>query len=343
MRTFRSYAAVAGLSLFLILFLSSFLLGRQAPMPQTSRLAGAIRDPSGAAMLSVDVVVIRDRVVLKTIKTNDLGLFSSALPVGQYQWGVSAPDFKPWAQAIRVIPNMPALTITLSLEGITTTVDIVGNSNEIIIDAAQSLDAITLTPSDFQDLPDDEEDLLAYLQALAGGEGNAQIILDGIAGGRLPRRDQIAQIVIEPNSFNATGTGPRITIVTKEPGPRGPWTGNVNISYRNSALNAANPHSKNKPENPRPTVSTRSSGPVIKGRLAMDINLSKDQYENGSNAIRAITPNGPVDRSFFNPSTYDNLGLTNTWYFSQTHTLNYNINFNREINQNQGIGNFTLE
>jgi hypothetical protein len=339
----RSNAAFAGLALFLTLLLSSFVQGSQAPIPQTSRLAGAVKDPSDAAMPSVDVLLIRDGKVLKTIKTNDLGLFSFDVPVGQYQLGVSAPDFKPWAQAIRVIPNMPALTITLSLEGITTTVDIVGNSNQIIIDAAQSLDATILTPADFQDLPDDEEDLLAYLQALAGGQGNAQIIIDGFEGGRLPRRDQIAQIVIEPNSFNATGTGPRITIVTREPGPRGPWNGNVNVSYRNSALNAANPHSKNKPANRRLTVGTRYSGPVIKGRLGMDINLSKEQFENGSNAIRAITPYGPVDRSFFNPSTYDSVGFSNNWYFSQTHTLNYNFNLNRQINQNQGIGNFTLE
>src|SRR5262245_24454653 len=148
MPTFRSTA----LALFLILRLSSFVLGSQAP-PQTSRVAGAVKDPSDAAMPSVDVLLIRDGKVLKNIKTNDLGLFSFDVPVGQYQLGVSAPDFKPWAQAIRVIPNMPALKITLSLEGITTTVDIVGNSNQIVIDAAQSLDATTLTPADLQDLP----------------------------------------------------------------------------------------------------------------------------------------------------------------------------------------------
>ena len=135
MRTFRSTASVGGLALLLILFLSSFVLGSQAPLPQTSRLAGAVKDPSDAAMPSVDVLLIRDGKVLKSIKTNDLGLFSFDVPVGQDQLGLSAPDFKPWAQAIRVIPNMPALTITLSLVGITTTVDIVGNSSQIIIDA----------------------------------------------------------------------------------------------------------------------------------------------------------------------------------------------------------------
>src|SRR5262245_48637319 len=106
----RLSAVVAGLVLLLILCLSSFVLGSQAPTPQTSKGGGAVRDPSGAGMPSVDVAVIRDGKVLKAIKTNALGLFSFDMPVGQYQLGVSAPDFKPWAQAIRVIPNMPALT-----------------------------------------------------------------------------------------------------------------------------------------------------------------------------------------------------------------------------------------
>ena len=46
---------------------------------------------------------------------------------------------------------MRNLSISLSLEGLTTTVDVVGNNNEIIIDAAQSLDATVLTAEQIQD------------------------------------------------------------------------------------------------------------------------------------------------------------------------------------------------
>jgi hypothetical protein len=75
----------------------------------------------------------------------------------------------------------------------------------------------------------------------------------------------------------------------------------------------------------------------------MEINLSKEQYENGGNSIRAYTPSGLVDKTFFSPSTYDNLNLSNQLFFSQTHTMNWNFGFNRQKDLNQGIGNLTLE
>jgi hypothetical protein len=334
-------AVLVTLTLALTFFTSS-MLHAQAPAP-IATVKGTVKDPSGAVMASVDIMIIRDGKVLKATKTNDLGVFSLDVPPGQYQLGVAAPDFKAYAQTIRATPNMPALAIGLTLEGLNTSVEVVGNGNEIIIDAAQSLDATVLTADQINDLPDDEEDLLAYLQALAGGEGNAQLIIDGFEGGRLPRRDQIAQIIIEPNSFNATGTGPRITIVTRQPGPQGPWQGNASYTYRDSALNARNPHSDNKPPNRRSVVSTNYRGPVIKGRLGMEISLSKEQYENGGNSIRAITPNGPVDKAFFSPSTYDSIGFSNQLFFSQTHTMNWNFGYNRQKDLNQGIGGFTLE
>jgi hypothetical protein len=159
----------------------------------------------------------------------------------------------------------------------------------------------------------------------------------------MPRRDQIAQIVIEPNSFNATGTGPRITIVTREPGPRGPWNGQARLQIRDSALNARNPHAENKPSTRRTVVSTNYSGPIIKGRLGMTINLSKEQYENGGNSLRAITVDGPLNKTFFSPSTYDSMGFSHNWFFSQTHQVNYSVNYNRQKDLNQGIGNLTLE
>jgi len=174
--------------LLVALVLTSSLLLGQTAAPGQVKLKGTVKDPSGAAMPAVDIAVIRENKVIKGGKTDELGVFSIDVIPGQYQLGVIAPDFKPYAQTIRVIPNMPALAITLSLEGLTTTVDVVGNNNEIIIDAAQSLDATILTADQIQDLPDDEDDLLAYLQSLAGGEGNAQIIIDGLEGGRMPRR-----------------------------------------------------------------------------------------------------------------------------------------------------------
>ena len=234
MRSLYSLAVSLVFTIFFTLIVSASLSG-QATTPQSHKVRGTVKDPSGAVMPAVDVAMIQGTTV-KATKTDDAGLFSFDLPTGLYQIGVKAPDFETHTGEVRVVPNMGALTIELSLAGIKTAVEVVGNNNQIVIDAAQSLDATTLTAEQIAALPDDEEDLLAYLQSLAGGEGNAQLIIDGFEGGRLPRRDQIAQIVIEPNSFNATGTGPRITIVYAGAGTERPLDRQRGLYLPDSAI-----------------------------------------------------------------------------------------------------------
>jgi len=293
-------------------------------------------------MQSVDIVVLRGTTFVRAGKTDASGSFSFDIAPGDYQIAVTAPDFKTFTQTVRVTANMRPLAITLSLEGITSFVEVKeGPEKEVTVDASSSLDATVITPEQLKDLPDDEESLLAYLQLLAGGEGNAQLIIDGFEGGRLPTRDQIAQIVIEPNSFNANGTGPRITITTRQPGPQR-WAGGLGFQYRDAGLNARQPGSANRAPMHKTTVSTNYDGPVIKGKWGMRINLSKDQSDSGSTAIRAITPTGPVNGSFLSPSTYDNINLNNTLYFSQKHSMQAIFGYNRNKNENQGIGGFNL-
>jgi hypothetical protein len=308
----------------------------------TPRLRGTVADPTGGLMPSVDIAILRGLTLVKATKTNAEGAISFDLPAGDYQMAVTAPDFKTHTQTVRVTPNMRALAITMSLEGITAVVEVrEGVDKEVTVDASSSLDATTITADQLKDLPEDEESLLAYLQLLAGGEGNAQLIIDGFEGGRLPTRDQIAQIVIEPNSFNANGTGPRITIVSRSPGPQR-WSGGLSFSYRDSALNARQPGSATRANIHRTTVSTNYDGPVIKGKWGMRINLSKEQSDSGNNTLRAITPFGPVNSSFVSPSTYDNININNQLFLSQNHTMQVSFGYNRQKSENQGIGNFNL-
>jgi hypothetical protein len=344
-----SKALVVSLGLLLSLTPTAGAFGQTAPAPPaaqattaTPRLRGTVADPTGGVMPSVDIAVLRGLTLVKAAKTDEGGAFTFDLAAGDYQLAVTAPDFKVYTQTVRVTPNMRPLAITMTLEGITAVVEVrEGAEREVTVDASSSLDATTITADQLKDLPEDEESLLAYLQLLAGGEGNAQLIIDGFEGGRLPTRDQIAQIVIEPNSFNANGTGPRITIVTRSPGPQR-WAGGISFQYRDSALNARQPGSATRSNMHRTTISTNYDGPVIKGKWGMRINLSKEQSDSGNNALRAITPFGPVNTSFVSPSTYDNISINNQLYLSQKHTMQVNFGFNRQKSENQGVGNFNL-
>ncbi len=329
----------------LLLGFAATALAQTAPAAQTQaspRFRGVIVDPTGGLMPSVDIAVLQGPNVIKAAKTDAVGAFSFDLPAGQYQVAVTAPDFKVYTQSVRVTANMRPISITMSLAGITAFVEVRGeNEKEVTVDASSSLDATTITEEQLKDLPDDEESLLAYLQLLAGGEGNAQLIIDGFEGGRMPTRDQIAQIVIEPNSFNANGTGPRITITSRQPGPQR-WQGGLTFQYRDSSLNARQPGSATRAPQHRTTVSTNYDGPVIKGKWGMRINLSKQQSDSGYNALRAITPSGPVNSAYVSPSTYNNLNLNNTLYFSQKHSAQVTLGYNQNKDQNQGIGGFNL-
>jgi len=349
MKKLRAFFVAAG---WLAVFASGpSLLGQPpagpAAVAQTGtatnpKLSGTVKDPTGSVMIGVDVALLQGTNVVKAGKTDSEGLFSFNIPVGQYQLVVTTPDFKTHVQALRVVANMPSLAITLSLEGITSVVEVTADSRtQLLIDASQSLDATVLTQDQINDLPDDQDALLEYLQMLAGGAGNAQLIIDGFEGGRLPTRDQIAQIIIEPNSFNANGTGPRITVVSRVPGGTR-WDGNASFNYRDAALNARNPGAANKPPMHQSVVSVREGGPVIKGKLTLSINASKEQSESGNGSIRAVTPDGPVNTGFVSPSTYDSIGFSSQWYKSKTNSLNFNLNFNRNKNLNSGIGGFTL-
>src|SRR6188474_134245 len=97
--TSNSSVAATLLCLILALTLSTSIVQGQAPTPTpTAKLKGTVKDPSGAAMSSVDIAVIRDGKVLKAQKTDELGAFSLDIAPGQYQLAVAAPDFKPYGQ-----------------------------------------------------------------------------------------------------------------------------------------------------------------------------------------------------------------------------------------------------
>src|SRR5439155_23354158 len=183
-------------------------------------------------------------------KTDGNGSFSLNLPTGEYRLEVTAPDFRPYQQTVRVTPNMAPLSIPMIVATANTTVDVPAQSNRVSIESDSSLTATTISGDAIKDLPEDEDQLMAYLQQIAAGAGaaggTASVVVDGFGGGRVPARDQIQQIIIETNVFSAEGLGgPRIQIITK-PGT-GPWRGSAGFSFLDESLNAMTPYDRNKP------------------------------------------------------------------------------------------------
>src|SRR5215470_2417649 len=238
------------MKLWNVLALTIFLLNASVVNAQAVRLRGTVLDPSGAVIPEADLKISQGNRVVTEGKSDNTGNFSFALPPGEYRVETSAPAFRSHQQNVRVAANMRPLSITLAVATVNAVVDVGQPDDKVSLEDDAKLTSTTLTGDDIKNLPEDEDALMAQLQALASGTGaagaSASFLVDGFSNGRIPPRDQIQQIIIDTNVFSAEGNGgPRIQIITK-PGT-GPWSGNVNLNFNDEALNAKNPLSTVKP------------------------------------------------------------------------------------------------
>jgi len=319
-------------------------LAAQNTSQPTAKLRGQVLDTTGAAMALVDVRVFQGDQLIKQAPTSDQGDFEFDLPPGEYRVEVDAEAFKPFRETVRVAPGMAPFPIRLSLQIVETVVEVRDEANSVAVSLDSSLGATTLAGEQLQDLPDNEDDLAAYLQTLAAAKGgvdqSVNFIVDGFNNGRLPPRDQIQQIIIEDNPFSAEGGGgQRVRIITR-PGS-GDWRGGFSFQFRDESLNAKDPSATNKPSSQRRTYSPQFSGPLVPGRVTLNFQGSSQENESEGRSIRAITPDGLAASGIVSPSVTRQVNPRFTIFLNQNNTLNLNFNYSSEKQTNQG-GGFTL-
>src|SRR5439155_165308 len=122
--------------------------------------------------------------IIETL-TDAGGNFFLNLPTGEYQLAVTAPHLASWVRTLWVIPNMRALEISLSLEPVAHTVQVTAENAAVSVDSAFGLNSITITGDELQNLPNDQDSLLRYLQLVAGGSGTTQLVVDGFESSRI--------------------------------------------------------------------------------------------------------------------------------------------------------------
>src|SRR5262245_537128 len=332
-------------SLTIVVLLLGVAIVGAAQNAQTAKLRGKVVDTTGAVMAATDVKAFQGTRIIKEIQTDNQGDFELDLPSGEYRVEVSAPDFTPFRQAVRVAPNMAPLSVTLALAVIEQIVEVKEDANAVAVSLDAGLGTTTLAGDQLQDLPDNEDDLATYLQQLASAKGGveqaANFIIDGFNGGRLPPRDQIAQIIIEDNPFSAEGGGggPRIRIITR-PGS-GDWRGGFQTSFRDESLNARSPNATNRPSSQQRTFSPQFQGPLIPGRVSMNFQGQSPETESEGNAIIARTPDGSIARGIVSPTTRREVNPRFQVFLNQRNTMNLNINYQTSKSTNRG-GNYTL-
>src|SRR5437763_12929547 len=98
-----------------VIALAILLLSVSVVDAQTIRLRGTVLDPSGAVIPGADFKVSQGNKIVGEGKSDATGNFSLDVPAGEYRVEISAEEFKPHSQNVRVAANMRPLQISLTV------------------------------------------------------------------------------------------------------------------------------------------------------------------------------------------------------------------------------------
>ncbi|MGB8916819.1 MAG: carboxypeptidase regulatory-like domain-containing protein, partial [Candidatus Sulfotelmatobacter sp.] len=196
-------------------------------MPTTAGiLRGQVVDQSGAAIASANVVLTPAAASSTPIKTqtNGQGLYEfKGLAAGQYTLNVIAQGFALYENDNVVITlDQPLrLNVAMAIEVEQMKIQVSDTAPTVDVNPANNAGAITISGKELEALPDDPDELLTDLQALAGpsaGPNGGQLYIDGFTAGELPPKASIREIRINQNPFSSQydklGYG-RIEVFTK--------------------------------------------------------------------------------------------------------------------------------
>lgn len=322
----------------LTIALGLVLMATIATAQQSSILRGQVVDEQGAVVPGAKLTVTNNATKKQqTITSNALGDFSlSGLAAGVYTVTAAYEGFQPFSRSDLRIPLDGPLQVVLKVAGVTIVTDVALDSKTVSVEPDQNLSATVLDEEFIRNnLPDNEEDLRQYLNGLAGpagggasgGQGGAQILVDGFSGGRLPPREAIFQIRVNQNPFTAEFSNPgfgRIEIVTKPGNDR--WRGNVQFNMRNSALDARNAFALVKPAVRQERYGFNIGGPLIAKRMSFFANF-EDRTLTGGNTVVATTLKGQEVYNVDAPSSNRNFNSRVDYLLNQKNTLNLSYNY----------------
>lgn len=339
-------------TVFLTLSLAATAFAQPSPSGPAT-LTGVVRDVSGAVMQAVAVRVFAEGAEegadpLHETVTDAHGAFAVPLAAGVYRVEVSAPAFTTFSRTVTVAPGREPLDVVLDLDLFDMVVDVTPEEDPLG-DVTASLSSVTLAGDDLLDLPRTEEDLATYLLMLAGADLTGDLeedilshfVIDGFEDGQLPSPDQIAQIVIDPESLRAgSGGRPRIEIVTR-PGT-GRWRGSVDAGFADAALNARTPGEVRKEPRQTRDVTVRLDAPLVPNLLELSVQGSTGNDERAAESLRAITAAGDVFSGVVRPESRHRFQIGARLQLNASHRLDVQVTTDAQRSANRGVGGFRL-
>ena len=312
---------------------------------QNTTLRGQVTDEVDAVIPGARVTLVSADGKERSVTAGGNGEFAiTGVAPGTYNLTATFRGFQTYVQSgLRVAAGTAPLKIILTVAGVSVETDVSAETSGVSIEPDQNMSATVLGEEFIKSLPDNEDDLRDYLQALAGpaagggsgGQGGAEIYIDGFNGGRLPPKEAIQQIRINQNPFSAEFDRPgsnRIEIITK-PG-NDQWRGGFGFNYRNSALDARNAFALERPVLDQQRYNFNYGGPLISKKLSFMVFGDRNQFD-AQGTVVATTLDGQYVTNV--PTTNDSwfFGLRADYLLNNRNTLNVSYNYSRNERLNQ--------
>jgi hypothetical protein len=323
-----------------------------AEEPAAATLAGRVTDQSGALVAGASV-----RAALgsggKTTATDAGGAYilGGLLP-GTYTVTVTKDGFSDYtAGSVRLLAGRTTiLDVSLAVAPVSETVTVKESTPALSLEPENNAGAIIIKGQDLDSLPDDPDDMVEALQALAGpaaGPNGGQIFVDSFTGGRIPPKASIREIRINANPFSAEydrlGFG-RIEIFTK------PGTDQLraesSFRFNDDTLNTRNPFAPNKPPYERRDFSANLSGPLVTGKASFFLDFDRrDVNDNQIINATILDPDlaiVPFSRAVVTPQQRTTFSPRLDWQLTPSHSLTARYTYTSSQQDAAGIGGFSL-
>ncbi len=324
-----------------LLVLCALTLCFAAPLsaqPRPGELRLVVRDATDLAIPGATVTITSADGQARTMTSGESGeaRFDGLTP-GDYVAHVESPGFTPLdVKALRVrAGSQTSRNVMLDIAGLAEEIEVLPPNEDL-----QLMGAFTeqLTAAQIAALPDNSEELAQVLQQIVGDD--AEIRVNGFAGGRLPPGVQIQEVRIRYDDAQGSGNGgPRVEVRTR-PGSGG-WRNTFNMNMRDDALNARNAFSGERPSGQTRQYAWTVDGPLVRNRTGMSLTIERaDTLE--QQAIRAARPEGLFTMLIAQPNTQTGFDLEIEHALTDGQELRGDINFRRSNGLNQGISEFDL-
>jgi hypothetical protein len=307
-----------------------------APRPGILHLV--VRDATDLAIPGATVTILGAESVTRTVQSNDRGeaAFDNLAP-GEYVAHIESPGFTSVdLTSLRVRSGAPtSRNVSLAIAALTEEIDVSPPDED-----TQLIGAFTeqMTAAQIAALPDDPEELAQVLQTLIGDD--ADIRVNGFAGGRLPPGTQIQDVRVRYDAASGSGNGgPRVEIRTR-PGSVG-WRNTFNVNMRDDSLNARNAFSGERPSGQTRQYAYTVDGPLVKNRTGVSLSIDRSDTQE-QQAIRAARPDGIFSALISQPNTRTGVNVELEHALTNTQELRMDINLHSSNSLNQGVSEFDL-